>query len=230
MFSKIIASVTALITLTSCRSTVSPEIDNFDLPLKIDTTNLSHFQKTGFSKRAAKLGWDSFYAKDYDTASRRFNQAWILNNQNYKALWGMGVLMGQRAMAKDFKLNIKESIRFLEMSYKIQPKNARLNADLAQAHTLYGKMLKEGQKDIVKHVENLNDSYKSHFDKAEKLFIDSYERNGYDIKMLVDFADFCIEIKDYKLAKRLIIEAEKEGCSYPDSYLKKLDRLIKTSK
>ncbi len=228
MIRKTLMTVAILTALTSCQTTPSTEADNFDLPFNVDATELNYRQKVQYSKRAAKLGWDAFYTKNYDIASHRFNQSWILNNQNYKALWGMGALMGQRALAKDYKFNIKESIRFLEMAYKIQPRNAKLNADLAQAHTLLGKLLKSEQEDIVKVVENMDDSYQAHYDKAEELFTDSYKRDGYNLKMLVDFADFCIEIGDYKLAKRLVMEAKEEGYNYSPVYLKKLDKLLKT--
>src|ERR1700733_15555312 len=38
----------------------------------------------------AMRGWQFLAAGDFDTAMRRFNQAWLLDHSNGTALWGMG--------------------------------------------------------------------------------------------------------------------------------------------
>ncbi len=41
---------------------------------------------------AAKRGWQFFRQGDMETAMKRFNQAWLLDNKNGTALWGMAAI------------------------------------------------------------------------------------------------------------------------------------------
>jgi tetratricopeptide (TPR) repeat protein len=44
------------------------------------------------SMDTAARGWQYLFAGDFDDAMRRFNQAWLLNNENGNALWGMAAI------------------------------------------------------------------------------------------------------------------------------------------
>jgi tetratricopeptide (TPR) repeat protein len=44
---------------------------------------------------AAMRGWQSFRQGDTATAMKRFNQAWLLDNKNGTALWGMAAIQGK---------------------------------------------------------------------------------------------------------------------------------------
>ncbi len=44
---------------------------------------------------AAMRGWQFFRWGDTETAMRRFNQAWLLDNKNGMALWGMAAVSGK---------------------------------------------------------------------------------------------------------------------------------------
>lgn len=46
------------------------------------------------SEDAAQWGWRAFRRKQYEEAMRRFNQAWLLDDSNALALWGMGSVQG----------------------------------------------------------------------------------------------------------------------------------------
>lgn len=218
-----------MIWISGCRTgEIEPEFH--DLPLKLDGGQLSRNQKVESAKRAAKLGWDAFYQKNYELAAHRFNQAWLLDARNYNALWGMGVLSGQRALADNYKSNIKEAVRFLEMAYKRFKRNARLNADLANAHRLYAALLLKEQGDWSKYMENMNEDVASHIEKAEALFFDSYNRNSSDGAMLVNFINFCFLIEDYELAARLVREAGSLGINLPDYMFYKVDKVLKSKR
>ncbi|MCE5262383.1 MAG: hypothetical protein LLG97_02485 [Deltaproteobacteria bacterium] len=47
------------------------------------------------SEHAAMRGWQFFRQGKSDDAMRRFNQAWLLDNQNGAALWGMASIQGK---------------------------------------------------------------------------------------------------------------------------------------
>jgi len=111
------------------------------------------------SKGVAQLGWQYFAKGDYDTAIKRFNQAWMFDHDNIDALWGFGLIMGQRATQEEPEKNFKESIRCLNLALSLTPKNGRLIADLAYSHTLLGSYLKSENKEANKE-----------FSKAKELF------------------------------------------------------------
>jgi tetratricopeptide (TPR) repeat protein len=48
-----------------------------------------HGDRAKASMDMAMRGWQYLAAGDFDTAMRRFNQAWLLNHSNGTALWGM---------------------------------------------------------------------------------------------------------------------------------------------
>ncbi len=44
------------------------------------------------AKRAIQLGWQAFENKDFETAIRRFNQAWLLDPENPAIYWGFALV------------------------------------------------------------------------------------------------------------------------------------------
>lgn len=74
----------------------------------------------------AKKGWDFFYASDFTTAIKRYNQAWLLDSTNASAYWGFGVIEGQRQHNTD-------ALRYFQTSLRLNPANRRLLVDMAQA-------------------------------------------------------------------------------------------------
>ncbi|MFC6223234.1 tetratricopeptide repeat protein [Hymenobacter artigasi] len=74
----------------------------------------------------AQRGWDFFYANDFTTAIKRFNQAWLLDSTNASAYWGFGVIEGQRQHPTD-------ALRYFQISRRHNPANRRLLIDMAQA-------------------------------------------------------------------------------------------------
>lgn len=92
------------------------------------------------SEPAARLGWKYYYADDLDTAMRRFNQAWLFDQNSFDAYWGFGLVMGRRALEEETEKNLRESVKFLEIALKAAPagKKARVSTDLAFSYTQLG--------------------------------------------------------------------------------------------
>lgn len=49
----------------------------------------------------ASRGWQSFRQGDTETAMKRFNQAWLIDNMNGTALWGMAAIEGKAGKMKE---------------------------------------------------------------------------------------------------------------------------------
>lgn len=112
------------------------------------------------SQKIAKLGWDYYYKGDLNTAIKRFNQSWMFNRKNVDALWGFGLIMGQRSDEERPEYHLKESIRFLEMALSLQPNNPNILVDLACSYTASG--------DFLNHKND--QASEEAFIKAESLF------------------------------------------------------------
>ncbi|WP_338874282.1 tetratricopeptide repeat protein [Spirosoma sp. SC4-14] len=72
----------------------------------------------------AARGWDYITNGQLDTAAYRFNLAWLLNNKNSDAYWGLGVVCYQ-------KENLPDAIRMLKRGLAVADTNTILMTDLA---------------------------------------------------------------------------------------------------
>lgn len=72
----------------------------------------------------ADRGWDYVASGQLDTAAYRFNLAWLLNDNNADAYWGLGVVCYQ-------KNQLPDAIRMLKRSLTVADSNATLMTDLA---------------------------------------------------------------------------------------------------
>lgn len=79
---------------------------------------------------------------DFETAMKRFNQAWLLDSLNANIYWGYGNILGLRD--KKFK----KSLAYLEKSLKMNPDNPRVWESAANT---YGQLFYE-----TKDVDLLN--------------------------------------------------------------------------
>lgn len=165
-----------------------------------------------FSKGAARLGWQYFSSGDYDTAIKRFNQAWMFDHNNVEALWGFGLIMGQRATEEEPLKNLNESVRYLTMATSLEQNNERLINDLAYSHTLLGAFLKE---------ENKNPD--EDFLKAEELFKKAKAiQPNYPI-IYSNWSVLEFYMGNYPKAKDLLEQSKKLGFEPDPSYVKDLE-------
>jgi len=78
-------------------------------------------------KHHVEMGWKYFNQKDYDTAMKRFNQAWMLDNRNAGVYWGFGVLLGE-------KKQYEESIEMFDKSLAIDSSISNIWLCLASSY------------------------------------------------------------------------------------------------
>lgn len=77
-------------------------------------------------------GWDYLSEGQLDTATNRFNRAWLLNSQNTDSYWGLGVISYQQG-------KLPQSIRLLRKGLEVADTNAVLMTDLATVQLKYYK-------------------------------------------------------------------------------------------
>lgn len=78
----------------------------------------------------ADRGWDYIASGQLDTAAYRFNLAWLLNDINADAYWGLGVVCYQ-------KNQLPDAIRMLKRGLAVADSNATLMTDLATVQIKY---------------------------------------------------------------------------------------------
>lgn len=78
----------------------------------------------------ADRGWDYVDKGQLDTAAHRFNLAWLLNDRNPDAYWGLGVVCYQ-------KNQLPDAIRMLKRGLTVADSNATLMTDLATVQIKY---------------------------------------------------------------------------------------------
>lgn len=85
-----------------------------------NATNGGQISKVDASMYLAIVGgWDYYFQKDYETSMKRFNEAWLLNADNYQAFWGFGLLLMEQQ-------KFDESITMLEKALELYAKNNQL--------------------------------------------------------------------------------------------------------
>lgn len=118
------------------------------------------------SQGAADLGWKYLYRGDFDTAIKRFNQAWMFDRKSVEAFWGFGIILGQRAKNENVEENLKQSVFYLEKANSLSNDNPKIMVDLAYSETLMGNFLKENK---MENFQQHYDAARGLFEKAEQL-------------------------------------------------------------
>jgi tetratricopeptide (TPR) repeat protein len=80
------------------------------------------------AKSYSSKGWDYFYKKDFETAMKRFNQAWLLNDKNYEIYWGFANIRGSQNQFEEAK-------DLFDLAKKLNPTNANFFISSASANT-----------------------------------------------------------------------------------------------
>ncbi len=83
-----------------------------------------------------QIGWEYFYKKDFKTAIKRFNQAWLVKNNNPNAYWGFSYLAGAQG-------NCVESLKMSEKTLEVEMQTGVLNktGELGNFYVDYGTNL-----------------------------------------------------------------------------------------
>ncbi len=82
------------------------------------------------SKFFTDRGWDYVASGQLDTAAYRFNLAWLLNDHNADAYWGLGVVSYQ-------KNQLPDAVRMLKRGLAVADSNVTLMTDLATVQIKY---------------------------------------------------------------------------------------------
>lgn len=92
--------------------------------------------RTEASRFFASRGWEYLQESELDTACYRFNLAWLLDNKNADAYWGLGVVCYQKGYLTDAE-------RLLRKGIDIDSVNVGLLVDLATVDMLSFKENKD---------------------------------------------------------------------------------------
>jgi len=114
------------------------------------------------SSDMALRGWQYLKSGDPDDAMRRFNQAWLLNNRNGTALWGMAAVESDRGETDESLKLFKEAEPFVGEDLNFEIDYSRSIAVAANAN---------------KDSALLNDAYK----RFRKIY-DKAPQNGRNLK------------------------------------------------
>ena len=167
------------------------------------------------SQSAAKLGWQYYYQGDYDTAIKRFNQAWMSDRNSAHAYWGFGVIMGHRANTdEDPRYHLIESIKHLTKALSLEKDNPRIMVDLAIPHTGFG---------YYKQRYNEGDENKQ-FTKANNLFKKAKELDPDYPLLWLNWSYLKNYEGDINTAKKYLQKAIDLGANPPKDYIKDLER------
>lgn len=113
----------------------------------------------------AARGWDYLGESQLDTATYRFNLAWLLNDKNVDAYWGLGVICYQQN-------KLDQAIRMLSKGLALSDTNAVLMTDLATVELMQfqvkkdARHLTEAENHLTKAIAILPDNATAHMKMA----------------------------------------------------------------
>ena len=118
----------------------------------IEETEKQFKNKKAASEYYASKGWEYFYKDELDTSMKRFNQAWLLDNENSNVFWGFGNILGK-------KKEYEKSVFYLTKSIALNPNNGKVFYCTAIS---YGQMFieKNDKKYLDLAIKNLNKAVK----------------------------------------------------------------------
>ncbi|MDD5772987.1 MAG: hypothetical protein PHX78_05920 [bacterium] len=197
-------------------------IEKTDYQKQADTRFIQEVITESGNKEAAtgntlKSAWNYYYKGDYSLAMKRFNQAWLLDNNNAEVFWGFGLIMGIRAWSENPGKNLSESIKFLEKANELFKDNPNLLIDLAHSEIMLGNFLKD----------NKREEFQNHFDKARSLFQKSEGLNKNIPLLYLNWSLLEFFEKKYAEAKVKLDIAKKMGFKPDLNYEKDLEKHLK---
>ncbi len=61
-------------------------------------------------------GWGYFFTEEYDMSMKRFNQAWLLNPENYHVYWGFGRLLEKQNKNNEAKEMYEKALSYYKQN------------------------------------------------------------------------------------------------------------------
>ncbi|TAE31583.1 MAG: hypothetical protein EAZ91_06995 [Cytophagales bacterium] len=121
--------------------------------------------RTEASQFFAARAWDYLAESQLDTAAYRFNLAWLLNDKNVDAFWGLGVICYQQN-------KLDQAVRMLSKGLALADTNAVLMTDLATVELMQfgakkeSKHLQEAENHLTRAIALLPDNATAHIKMA----------------------------------------------------------------
>ncbi|MBI2366507.1 MAG: hypothetical protein HYV01_16135 [Deltaproteobacteria bacterium] len=101
----------------------------------------------------ASRGWASVRGGKLDLAIQQFNQAWLLNSQNYQVFWGFGAVLSEQG-------RLAEAIEQLEIANRLIDEPAQKAALLSDLGSVYSELAarlpEDKQLDRAQHFVSAN--------------------------------------------------------------------------
>ena len=131
--------------------------------------------RTEASEFFAARGWDYVADGQLDTAAYRFNLAWVLNDRNPDAYWGLGVVSYQK---EDLPL----AIRMLKKGLDVTDTNTELLGDLAtvQIKQFQHDHNRDNLDQAEQHLQRIITLTPTHAASFQKLALVSYLKTDYE--------------------------------------------------
>lgn len=145
------------------------------------------------SAQACKVAWQYIEKQDWSTATKRLNQAWLLNPENAHVFWGYGVVMASRG-------KYEEGIKYFTKADKLEPGNGRLICDYGFLYQIYGIRGSETRKEAEPRLDRAIDLY-----RKASLAKPDYDRTYFNWAVSLYYKE------DFRGAWSKIKEAEKYG-------------------
>ena len=156
------------------------------------------------SEKYANIGWSYLSKGDWQTAMKRFNQAWLLNPQNPQAYWGFGSILNQQR-------KFDEAIKMSEKALQLDPQNYRLMSDLAFTY---------GNK--ARTVIEFNEEKARYVSKAIALYRKASNSNPEYSGLYFQWAVTLFYNNNYEEAWEQVQKAEKSGFNVPAPFIAEL--------
>ncbi|HSR88426.1 MAG TPA: hypothetical protein VLL07_05690 [Pontiella sp.] len=178
--------------------------------IKAVTANVSREEASDYY--AAK-GWEFGRKGDYDTAMKRFNQAWLLNPDSYKPYWGFGILLKQQANLPEAVTHFEKALSLMDKEEGTKP---GLLIETAQTHMFLGVMTRTNSADKTES--------DGHFSRANELFSEAITLRPQHAQAYDRWANSLYWQGDYEKAWKMVEKARSLGHDFKPEFIDSLSR------
>lgn len=187
-----------------------PEIPRPELAKEEDSKFINNaISRFGGNRNIASLAWcdvaEDFYNKgNYHYAMRRYNQAWLLNPDNYKVYWGFGrVMLVRREYEKAFDY-FEKAKELVDDPYQ----KPALLSDVAIAYNNKANSFTKDQKqEREKYFGLANDNFEEST-KLDPTYINSWINWAFSLYFQGDYQASWSKVKKARTLDASLISAE----------------------
>lgn len=161
----------------------------------------------------AAKGWEFGGKGDYETAMKRFNQAWLLNPDSYKPYWGFGLILKQQANLPEAVTNFEKALSLMD---KEDGTKHGLLLETAQTHMFLGVMTRTNSTDMTESAE--------HFSRANELFSEAITLRPQHAQVYDRWAESLYWQGDYETAWEMVEKARSLGHNFKPEFIDSLSK------